>query len=278
MPLSFPDAPSVDDTYTAGDIEYTWNGTTWYISNRVANVRNANFTDTATGTYSSGGKNYKYLTFTGSGTITFDTDGLATLLVVGGGAGGGGAIGGAGAVAGGGGGAQVLEDDFYFTAGTYTVTVGAGGAKGISSIGIPTHGSNGNASLVGNYMAAGGGGGGPRAVSATIDRGYDGASGGGGGLNGAGGSAYSTLTGNNGASSGGGGGGAGGTPSGSTGGVGKSSSITNTPVTYGAGGDGSQDPCVAGGANTGDGGEGAADQDNQPSAGGSGIVVVRVET
>ena len=254
-----------------------YDGSAWV---GVGGVGTANFTDTETGTYSSGGKNYKYLTFTASGTITFDTDGLATLLVVGGGAGGGGSVGGAGVPGGGGGGGQVLEADFYFTAATYTVTVGAGGPAGQSGSGFgqPSHGENGNASLVGNYMAAGGGGGGPRTANAGRDAGYDGASGGGGGLSGVGGSAYSTLTGNDGASSGGGGGGAGGTPSGSTGGVGQSSSITNTPVTYGAGGDGNQDPCVAGGANTGDGGEGVQDENNQPSAGGSGIVVVRVET
>ena len=32
MPLSFPDAPSVNDTYTAGDITYSWNGTVWRIA------------------------------------------------------------------------------------------------------------------------------------------------------------------------------------------------------------------------------------------------------
>ena len=266
--------------WEGGSLYFTSASSAIFFRGGGAGVANANFTDTETGTYSSGGTNYKYLTFTASGTITFDTDGLATLLVVGGGAGGGGSVGGAGVPGGGGGGGQVLEDDFYFTAGTYTVTVGAGGAAGQSGAGFgqPSHGKNGNASLVGNYMAAGGGGGGPRTTNAARDRGYDGASGGGGGLSGVGGSAYSTLTGNDGASSGGGGGGAGGTPSGSTGGVGESSSITNTPVTYGAGGDGNQDPCVAGGANTGDGGEGVQDENNQPSAGGSGIVVVRVET
>ena len=47
---------------------------------------NANFTDTATGTYTDGGVDYKYLTFTGSGTVTFDVAGLADVFIVAGGA------------------------------------------------------------------------------------------------------------------------------------------------------------------------------------------------
>ena len=249
-----------------------WDGSAWQDFATGPGI--ANFTDTATGTYSAGGKNYKYLTFTGSGTITFDTDGLATLLVVGGG-GGGGATAYAPDHGGGGGGGQVLEDDFYFTAGTYTVTVGAGGTGGLYSSGSPMPGYNGNSSLVGNYQASGGGGGGAKAFFGAFNYGRNGASGGGAafGSGGGGGTAYSTLTGNDGAGPGGGGG-AGGLPSGTTGGVGASSSITNTPVTYGAGGNAGG--TTAGGANTGDGGQGPITSVNAP-AGGSGIVVVRVE-
>lgn len=29
MAINFPDAPSVDDTYTVGSVTWIWNGTTW---------------------------------------------------------------------------------------------------------------------------------------------------------------------------------------------------------------------------------------------------------
>ena len=61
-------------------------------------VGNANFTDVPTGTYSEDGVNYKYLTVTGTQSVTFDTAGFADVLLVGGGGGG-------SANAGGGGGA-----------------------------------------------------------------------------------------------------------------------------------------------------------------------------
>jgi hypothetical protein len=51
----------------------------------------ANFTDTPTGTYTDAdGVAYKYLTVTGTRSVTFDRSGFAEFLIVGGGGGGGG--------------------------------------------------------------------------------------------------------------------------------------------------------------------------------------------
>ena len=312
MPLSFPDAPSVDDTYTAGDIEYTWNGTTWYISNRVASVRNANFTDTATGTYSSGGKNYKYLTFTASGTLTVDTAGLADILVVGGG--GSGAQGRGG---GGGAGGHLYATGAYLPVGTLTVTVGAGGPAVPSAFvtSAANSGISGNASSIADYISPGGGGGGCMNYNGTNyynSAGDNGGSGGGGsgatvaGRSLSGGTGFALVgndggdgTTSDGAGGGGGAGAAGSNGSGSTGGAGgagTSNSITGSAVDRAGGGGGAGTTAGAGGsggggagsylgsgtagtANTGGGGGGilALGAARLSGAGGSGVVIVRVE-
>ncbi len=36
MAINFPNSPSVNDTYTVGDVTYTWNGTTWAVSNALS--------------------------------------------------------------------------------------------------------------------------------------------------------------------------------------------------------------------------------------------------
>ena len=92
---------------------------------RGGGVTSANFSDAATGTYSSGGFNYKYLTYTASGTLTVTRAGLCDLLVIGGGGGGGSSASGNGS--GGGAGGYLEVTDAYLPAGTLTVTVGAGG-------------------------------------------------------------------------------------------------------------------------------------------------------
>lgn len=259
--------------WEGGSLFFTSASSAIFFRGPAAGVGTANFTDTETGTYSSGGVNYKYITFTSSGTITFDTDGLATCLIVGAGGGGGRNIG-ATYPGGGGGAGQVLEDDFYFTAGTYTVTVGAGGAAG-GGAADRTQGKMGYTSEIGKYISTPGGGGeGVYTYNAS-----PGASGGGGVAVNAkttGNPPFSSATGNAGANgqstNGGGGGGAGGGTTTSTGGVGLASTITGSSVTYGKGGNG-----VGGGsgaANTGDGGNGNI---GTAGAGGSGIVIVRVE-
>jgi hypothetical protein len=250
---------------------------------------NADFSNTATGTYSSGGINYKYVTFTGSGTLTVTKSGLADILVVGGGG---------GAVLGGGGGGGVLyATDAYLTAGSVTVTVGAGGAA---------YGYNGISSRVGSFYGVGGGGQNYYHTDGTASRhnGQPGGSGGGSGTTVAG--SFGTGLSGQGNDGGirvdtgmGGGGGAGAIGSngsgttGGNGGVGISNSITNTAVLYGPGGGGggsvtggtggltgggngnTTTGATAGTANTGGGGGGG----NSPGgkAGGSGIVIVRVK-
>jgi hypothetical protein len=114
------------------------------------------------------GRIYKVHQFTNVGTSEFivtdaGRDGLVEYLVVGGG-GGGGPWGGGG---GGGGGVRssvpgyfsgrnsIAEDPFEVTAGTYTITVGAGGGR-IYNSGTP---ANGGSSSFGSIVALGGGGG-----------------------------------------------------------------------------------------------------------------------
>ena len=72
---------------------WKYDGTAWL---PFSGAGNANFTDAATGTYTDGGGiNYKYLTLTGTGTVTFDVAGSCDVYLLSGG--GGGAVGGAGA-------------------------------------------------------------------------------------------------------------------------------------------------------------------------------------
>jgi hypothetical protein len=83
---------------------------------------NADFSDAATGTYTDGGIDYKYITFTGSGTLTVTEAGLADVLVVGGG-GGGGETGGAG------GGGAVTQGQVFLFDGAYSIVIGGGGSS-----------------------------------------------------------------------------------------------------------------------------------------------------
>ena len=239
-------------------------------------VEAANFTDTATGTYTDGGIDYKYITFTGSGELVVDQAGFADVLIVGPGAGGGGSN--VSSVDGGAGGAgQVYEANVYISAATHTATIGAGGAGGPAGSAPAGHGAPGSITTLGNDLFSIGGGGG----GARNGAGGSGASGGGGGGQGAiaGGSAFGPLTGYAGVTSaggnvGGGGGGSSATGSGATGGAGTSSSLNNSATTYGAGG--TAGSLTAGGANTGDGGGSATTIGQAGAAGGSGIIIIRV--
>lgn len=231
------------------------------------------------------------------------------LVVAGGGSGG--AAGGAG---GGAGGHRYLTSQVV-TAGSYTVTVGAGGAAVTDSVG-GTRGNNGSDSSFNGTTSTGGGGGGAYANSSTNRIGKDGGSGGGGGWgSGSGvatGGAGTAGQGNNGGTgvvadsqSAGGGGGSGavganasGTVAGA-GGNGTANSITGSSVTRaGGGGSGAINPpgtasnggtggagngtkTTPGGnatANTGSGGGGSGDAFSTSGAGGSGIVIVRLLT
>lgn len=142
--------------WEGGSLYFTSASSAIFFRGPAGGVANANFTDTATGTFSSGGTDYKYLVFKSSGTITFDTAGLADFLVVAGG-GGGNAQNNTQLAAGAGGAGGVIDrTGFYIEAGTYTVTVGAGGTGGT---GLPSA-LRGNDSSVGTILQAMAGGGG----------------------------------------------------------------------------------------------------------------------
>lgn len=232
----------------------------------------ADFSNTATGTYTG----YKYVTFTGNGTLTVTTAGLADILVVGGGGGGGkcGDTNRTGGTRSAGGAGGYLETQLFLDAGSYTVTVGSGGAGSTS---FASYASDGTHSKIDTIVCPGGGGGwsGFNADNTTAYSGRAGGSGSGsvrGASAGAG--LYSNSYGNAGGvgSLNGAGGGAGGAGSGSTPGPGLASSITGSSVTRAVGGNFAS----AGAANTGTGGGGGASSKANGYNGGSGIVIVRV--
>lgn len=196
-------------------------------------------------------------------------------LIVAGGGGGGYSSSGAIATTGGGGAGGML----YFPVmdiftGSYTITVGSGGARGDDD----NRGSNGGDSIFNGQTAFGGGGGGSRDQS-------QGANGGSGG-----GSAFSmgypdggsgTLgQGNNGASGGtykSGGGGAGAAGSEKNGGAGQNNSITGTSVLYSSGGAG-QGGSSGGASAYGGGGNGNKAGSGSASDGQNGVVIIRYTT
>ena len=241
---------------------------------------------------------------------------MSFLVVAGGGSGaigdsrsgGGGGAGGLrtsyGGTSGGGGGA---ESDITLAAGTYTITVGAGGASAVNSSNTANYNQVGNdggdssiaASGLTTITSTGGGGGG------SPGAGRDGGSGGGGAHGGGSGGAGTTnqgFAGGNGVGestyNGGGGGGASAagsnsnTSNGGAGGAGLTVNITGSSVAYagggggggggtagsggtGGGGAGGTTTGTAGTANTGGGGGGAQ---HTSGAGGSGVVVLRLLT
>ena len=271
------------DTTSGVKAMKVWSGTQWlHMSNKFS------ATGGTESTYSSGGVNYKVHTFTSSGTFTANASGSVDYLVVAGG-GGGGADSGGGAGAGGyrssvagessGGGASA-ESKLSLSAGSYTVTIGAGGTGSINTPnGNAPRGPNGQNSVFASITSTGGGGGGPgQGLGYVNGAGASGGSGGGGGgaypnngTQGAGGAGtsgqgYSGAAGNSGASPerGGGGAGAGGagtieSDGGGDGGVGVQSSITGSAIyRAGGGGGGAYSPASAIGiGGNGGGGNGA---------------------
>jgi hypothetical protein len=203
---------------------------------------------TATGSFTDGNSvEWDYFDFTGNGSFVVTDAGWADLLVVGGG--------GSGRTlstlkAGGGGGA-VRFGMFYLSAGTVTVTVGAGGS-GVSS----NDGIAGGASSFGSILKAGGGGPGFGVGSASTNS----RSGFGGGGSGGGWSVNNNTTNN--------GGGAGGLVYGANAHDGVSLNYTGTSLEFGRGG--TTDTVTA---NRGQGG----DLDVDGSAGSAGRVVVKVK-
>ena len=257
---------------------------------------------------------YRIHTFTSNGDFIVPTGMTLTnveYLVVGGGGGGGpsnqghqGGGGGAGglrtSVVGATSGANSSpESRVTFTAGSYNVSIGAGGVGRASGAGYGGTGVNsGLATPSGTITSNGGGGGGMGQNNGASRGGLSGGCGGGAASSdqsipaaGSGTAGQGFLGGqplNQGSGSGGSGGGAGGngndgsgsvgTGTGAVGGLGLSNSITGSAATYSVGGDCTDFDGVSntGAANTGDGGDGGYTH-TTPSgrAGGSGIVIVR---
>ncbi len=229
--------------FVTGTGSLVYNGTAWVALGAGA----ANFTNTATGTYTDGGGiDYKYLTLTGSTSVTFDRAGFADVLLL---AGGGGCNSRDGANGCGGAGSMLVQT-LYFDVATLTVTIGAGGA-GNTGFGA----SNGVNSSIGALLTSAGG-----------SRGYSWGGYFAGNVPptsaGAGSNANGFIVGTTGTSRGCG---CGGTVYGSNFFDGRANSFTGSSVTYGV-----SKSSGAGSANTGDGGGPSA------GAGGSGILVVRV--
>jgi hypothetical protein len=258
---------------------------TWTFIPFSGGVDNANFTNTATRTYTVFGADYKVLDVTSTSNLILDKGGLIEFQTVSGGGGGGSAIGG------GGGGGGYFHNAAILNPGTYTITIGAGGAVN----------TNGGSSQFATFDAIPGGGGG----STVGTTGLNGSSGGGGGRGAGGGTTTNGSLGNNPGSSSGGCGGTGGGAgldgnsssgrSGGGGGAGRGSNFQlGTSISFHGGGGGaggnpsdsaSAGPGGIGGGggytgsgtiNTGGGGGGGSL--SGAGAGGSGIVIIRVRT
>lgn len=160
---SNPSSPVEGQMYynTTDDVIKHWDGGEW--------LQMSNKFSASGGTESiSGG--FKFHLFTTSGTFTADAAGTVDVLIVAGGGGGGGWGGGGGA------GGVVDATSISVTSGSYTITVGAGGAAGDSTY---TSGSDGSpSSALSQTQAVGGGGGGHFDANA----GRAGGSGGGAGI------------------------------------------------------------------------------------------------
>lgn len=89
---------------------------------------NADFSNTATGTYSDSGINYKYVLFSSDGSLTITTTGLADILAVGPGA----------TTTSNGNGGVVAYSSVIIPAGTYTVSIGISETSQGASNSTPT--------------------------------------------------------------------------------------------------------------------------------------------
>lgn len=287
-----------------------YNGASWITVKSTFSATGGTITD---------GGGYRTHVFTSSGSFTVGKGSKSVdfLVVAGGGGGsaysGGGGGGGFRTSAGTSGGGSSAEAKFTVSEGTYTVTVGAGGAY--SPYSAPIDGRGGNSSIVGTGVSIISLGGGNHSSNSTIRAGGSGCGGDASYTSGSGTSGQGYNGGTGGTSgitwySGGGGGGAGaagastgGTQYGGAGGVGVTSSLSGTSQSYsagagggcwgrystgymGLGGDSSSVPWpsnVAYGGNPGNapanrGGGGtspSSDNGGNQSNGGSGIVVIR---
>jgi hypothetical protein len=235
----------------------------------------------ATGGDVSDSGNYRTHIFRSSGSFVVTNGGTVEYLVVGGGGSGG--ANSSNRSGGGGGAGGYLTGSTTLSAGTYAITVGAGGMAQLTQ----TAASDGGASSIGSTVVTTGGGAGASVSGTTAVAGRNGGSGGGGTSGGAGGTRV-VGQGNVGGSSGstnfgtGGGAGAAGTNRSSDiadGGAGLSNSITGTATTYAVGGGGSLTPNVSVVPNTGRGGAGLFKSKalGIGANGSTGIVVIKYE-
>ena len=257
-----------------------------YLDKQLSMIYLGDFITGGTLTESGG---YKYRTYTSTESITVYADTTCDILIVAGGGG----TGFSNQASGGGAGGLLEATSYNFSAGSYTLTVGAGGTGSPTSSETQANGSN---SSIGSFIAYGGGRGGSENVART-----GGGSGGGGShsIDYSGGSAYQpSYTGFTGYAYAGGsgsnansfmpGGGGGAGAAGSSlagGGIGRSvfgsyyagggagSNRTATIYSGGAGGGGNsgQD----GSANTGGGGGGKGGAAGVGGQGGSGVIIIR---
>ena len=144
-------------------------------------------TYSVTGTYEENeytddnGDMYLSVKFTDDGSITFDQDTIVDYLVVGGG-GSGGTPSQEGGGGGGGAGGMIVESEYLFTSGNYTINVGEGGAAKSVLGEQGENGSDSSISFDGTFLVeATGGGGGGWAGNSSGGSGSNGGSGGGGG-------------------------------------------------------------------------------------------------
>ncbi|NJO18757.1 MAG: hypothetical protein HC838_00025 [Spirulinaceae cyanobacterium RM2_2_10] len=253
---------------------------------------------TATGGTITTDGNFKVHTFTSSGTFQIlSGSGTVESLVVGGGGGSGSSAGGGGGAGGGGaGGLKYTTPGSIYGVGSYTVTVGAGGAAASNGSGsafdaITVLGGGGGATTSVLAQVGGSGGGGASNVgfqtgaAGTVGQGFAGGTGSQVGANASGGGGGSSAVGVNGNTSGVAG----------NGGAGTSVSITGSAVTYAGGGGGGSGGGTPGTGGTGGGGNGSATMSTSGqngtantgggaggggtssagSTGGSGIVILR---
>lgn len=315
-------ALNTNTTYVA--IAEDWNGATWtpptgFSADRIAagDLFLADMAISAVGATGAFTSTLGINDSTCSGGVLLSSLGAAAttvnaLVVAGGGSGGSHAAAGNNVEGGGGGGGGVLPDTTHaVSVGSYTITVGAGGA---SQHNTGTVGASGSNSVFDTLTAIGGGGG---DGTTTPTGGGSGGSGGGGAFNNNGGSGSGGGTGTSGqgntggtgignAAGGGGGAGAvgnnGGGGTGGAGGAGFTSTISGSSAVYGGGGGGaggttggsggtggggagtnsvSLGNAVAGTANTGGGGGGAfagSAGGGFSGAGGSGVVIIAYPT
>lgn len=249
MALDFPDSPSNGDYYNG----FVYDSTVgvWRVRGSVENPAGVS-TTTGSPTVTTDGTATIY-TFTGDGSITFDVAGVVRVF----GIGGGGGSKGYGRPSGGGAGVVFEKSNYYVTAGTYAITVGAGGAASGNSAG---HAGFGNDTTFGDDVVCYKGGAGFSIAQVNWqNRGYF--------IHSPGGNYISSTNGIGGCF----GAGAGnlGSPNWTDG---VDSDISGSTVTYGTGGDDNNG--VPGPANSGDGAGGVNGVNGV--AGGSGVFIVRV--